>query len=133
MLNAGDFHGIWEMLSLRRLYDGVFARYPMGEQAWGRLTYAPQTMSAFIMSPGWRAGEALPAHENLVSYAARWHYAEGLIRHEVLASSIPAWIGTTLLRAVAPLPDGTLCLLTEVVRNKRGAAVQDELIWRKII
>jgi hypothetical protein len=127
-----DFHGVWEMLSLRRLRDGVFARFPMGEHAWGRLIYAPGTMSAFIMSAGWRAGEALPPFENLVSYAARWSYADGVVRHQVLAASIPAWEGSVLLREAVPQTDGKLLLRTEAHVNKQGARVHDELLWQRV-
>jgi hypothetical protein len=126
------FLGVWEMVSLRRFRDDAFDRYPMGEQAWGRITYGPETMSAFIMSPDWRSGEPVPSFQNLVTYAARWEYADGVIRHHVHASSIPSWEGTMLLRYATQGDDGTLNLRTEAHLNKKGERVHDELLWRKL-
>jgi hypothetical protein len=131
-LSADDFLGTWEMVSLRRMEDGAFNRFPMGEGAWGRIIYGPDTMSAFIMSAAWHAGDDVPAFENLVSYAAHWEFDAGVVRHQVLAASVASWIGTTLVRQASRQPDGTLLLCTAPHVKKNGALVHDELLWRRI-
>lgn len=129
---AEDFLGTWEMVSLRRMEDGEFHRFPMGEGAWGRIAYAPGIMSAFIMSAAWHAGDAVPAFENLVSYSALWELDAGVVRHHVLAASVPSWIGTTLVRKASRQPAGMLLLRTAPHVRKTGTVMHDELLWRRI-
>lgn len=126
--------GVWSLLSLRRFRNGTFYRFPMGEDAAGRLIYTPVgIMAAFLMSREWQAGTAKPEWSSFMSYSARWH-VENLnqVVHDVDTCSISALIGKPLIRYIRHQDDGAMMLLTEPFGTSSGEKSHDELLWRRV-
>jgi hypothetical protein len=122
--------GAWSLASLRRFRDGAFYRCPMGEAATGRLIYdASGTMSAFLASPEWSAGEAEQNWSTFLAYSGRWELDESTVSHMLDACSISSLIGRTLVREIRVTESGDLMLTTDGHVTADGFRTHDELVW----
>jgi hypothetical protein len=125
--------GAWRLETLKRFRDGKFDREPMGHGAMGRLIYdSGGVMSAFLMSQSFKRGEAIQTWDAFLSYSAQWSLRdESTVVHELDYCSIPALIGTPLVRFISWRGDNSMMLSTAPHRTKAGQQSHDELIWQR--
>ncbi len=128
-----DFAGLWTLVDWRRSGDGPFPLdrpSQFGEGARGTLCYeAGGFVSAFLMRADWGTSGQV-AGPGFIAYAGRWRVAGAEVLHEVEFASIPAWVGTTLVREWSFTPQGELVLLTPW-RESAGGRTRDRLTWRR--
>lgn len=130
-MTASPFTGTWQLQSWTAMKNDTPTGYPMGEDALGQIIYAEDGhMCAFLMRSDFAANDAPAEPETCLSYGGKWQFAEGKIAHQVDFSSLPHWVGRTLVRHVAA--DGTLMTLrTEVETSKSGARYEHILVWKR--
>jgi hypothetical protein len=122
--------GVWRLQSLKRFRNGEFYRYPMGEDATGRLFYSAEGLvAAFLMSGDWVAGRAKPSWDHFMSYSGRWHVEDNAVSHVLDAGSISELIGRVLVRYVSWTEDGNLILSTDGHTAGTGEHSSDTLVW----
>jgi hypothetical protein len=119
--------GVWTLADWRRTGERPF---PFGEGARGALCYDRSGfVSAHLMRADWGAtGPATGAGH--VAYAGRWEIVGNEVRHAVEFATIPAWVGTTLVREWSFAPSGELVLLTPWHQSSAGRT-RDTLTWRR--
>lgn len=126
--------GTWRLASLRRFRDGEFDRDTMGADAEGRIIYEKGGyMCAFLMSQAHKKGESAIAWDTFMSYSGRWKLEGDKVTHTLDFSSVPAMIGTDLVRYVEWVDDDTIKLKTAPHTNKAGQATHDELVWHRVV
>jgi hypothetical protein len=136
--------GAWELVSYTEQNhpDGPVT-YPHGPDALGLIMYTPDGyMSAQIMTRGRPAydrpvpdggtvGQSAAAAKGYLAYSGTYTVDEstGDIRHEVLVSLLPNWLGHTQLRH-SQLNDDQLTLSAEAVLTS-GTTVLSTLLWMR--
>jgi hypothetical protein len=122
-----DLIGVWSLAGWTRI-DGQPAQF--GPSVSGRLCYERGGfVSAFLMRTDW--GATGPSEgPGFMGYAGRWRIDGAEVRHDVEFASIPAWVGTTLVREWSFTPEGILVLLTPW-RAAAAGRTRDRLSWRR--
>lgn len=95
--------GTWVLVSwTASASDRAVLPYPMGKDALGQIIYSPDryVLAQLARNPT-SSADADPAVPASIAYGGRVEVSgtASEIRHHVEIASIPAWIGTTLVRA----------------------------------
>jgi lipocalin-like protein len=116
--------------------------YPLGRHADGFLIYSPEGyMSALLCDPDREklgtadrlAGtdqQLAGAARGCISYAGRYEVREKTVRHDVLASLTPDWVGTTLERRYEL--EGERLILTTPQTVMGGREAVAVLVWERV-
>jgi len=125
--------GTWRLVSLRRFRDGEFDRDTMGTDAEGRIIYDPSGhMCAFLVSQDYKAGKVEQNWDTFMSYSGVWKLEDDKVTHSLDFASIPAMIGTDLVRYVEWVDEDTIKLKTAAHKNRAGQDSHDELVWSRV-
>src|SRR4051812_20133035 len=109
MVSTSDLIGTWSLLSYEvGAADGGPMRYPMGQDASGRLTYgADGTVSAFLVSPALvtdqSAGDRalrLAALDTFLAYYGTFELNGSTVTHHITMASGPQIIGLDQVREI---------------------------------
>lgn len=124
--------GTWTLQSWTRTADDGSVSYPYGENAQGRLIYAPSgQMSGFLMDPEYKTLGNKAGRHMVLSYLAQYHLEGDVVHHDVEMSSTPGLIGEALRRQVSLEDDiMTLKTLTSIGREDRGSF--HTLVWQRL-
>ena len=128
-----DLLGTWELMDWRVFADGVFHKFPMGEDAMGQLIYTDAgIMSGFLMRADYKdePPRSPAAAIKCLSYAGTFHIDEDEVHHQVTLSTIPEWIGGPLVRTMEWRGE-QLLLKTDPEIGKDGKGYSNELLWRR--
>jgi hypothetical protein len=136
--------GIWRLASCVRTQKDGSTSLPWGEKPVGQIIYLRNgRMSAQVMRPGRHSTvapgidygssqateqEIREAVVGFVSYFGTYSVDEaaGKVTHYVEAALVPAWVGTSLVRAFQIDSLGQLILTRQVPGEK------DVLVWRRM-
>jgi hypothetical protein len=122
-----DILGAWTLVDWRRTGPNP---YPYGEGARGSLCYdAGGFVFAHLMRADWGT-TGIAAGEGFMAYSGRWSVVGAEVHHAVETASIPAWVGTTLVREWSFGENGDLILFTPW-RDSRVGRTRDQLVWRR--
>lgn len=118
--------GTWRLTSWSADLDGATV-HPYGEDADGMLHYASSGwMYAFLHRKTWlHATDGAPPPSMFAAYSGRWRRSGVKVLHDVVFSSQPVTIGTTLRRDIVRLNHAELVLAAEIM----GAS--HRLAWRR--
>ena len=134
--------GAWRLENYGVLIDGQRRPSILGQAPVGLLIYhADGYMSAIMMAadrPLLNAASllaaddaaALTAARSCIAYAGRFDVAGDQVRHHVLHSLLPDWVGQTLVRTIG-WQDDHLTLSPPDDRTASGKTVQRTLTWRR--
>jgi hypothetical protein len=142
MVDTSLFLGTWRLVSWQIPGEGGEARYPLGADAKGLLTYAPDGyMFAALMAPGrprflggdplgGTAEECRTAMHGYHTYCGRYRFDGDAVIHTVEMSLFPNLIGEDQVRYYR-FDSGRLVLSTPpLVRN--GLSGVARLIWERV-
>jgi hypothetical protein len=118
--------GTWRLESWSATTNGLVI-HPYGEDADGMLHYASTGwMYAFLNARSWlQAPDGAASPELFAAYSGRWRRSGDRVAHDVVFSSRPITIGTTLERNIECLTDTGLVLVAEI------AGASHRLAWRR--
>lgn len=123
--------GTWEMTSFVTTFDDGTTQLSYGPNAAGRICYgADGFMSAHLWDPDrHRPGLPVTGDAPYFSYCGTWRVEGDTVHHAVIASSRPAWAGTTVTRRIVPAGDEVELIADVTFSGKSGQAV---IRWRRI-
>lgn len=141
MLQREQLFGTWSLASWRVFVGGEQREPPLGSDASGQLCYlADGGMAAILvgnrqvqpMRDESNSDIALIRSMGCIAYAGQFE-VEGLdVHHHVRYSSVPSWVGQTLIRSAHQPEPLRLDLATLPTQNRSGQDIVNEICWRKV-
>ncbi|MCW2539392.1 MAG: Lipocalin-like protein [Frankiales bacterium] len=133
-----EIEGTWQLLAWRRIDPDGGISFPLGADAHGLLTYAPDGYMSVVLTAAGRpsipGGDPLggdtqnraEAYSTCLAYAGTWERQGDTVVHRIEDSLFPNWSGAVEPR-LASDRDGQLVLSTE---PKPGGAI-NEIAWMR--
>lgn len=120
--------GVWELVSLGAYRGDTFSRYPLGEDARGRIFYsATGLMNAFLMRGDWGGRDMAELADQVLCYSGRWSVEGDEVFHDVDMATNNTFMGRRLTRKMQWADNGELILFSG---DRAGSHRQ--LRWRRI-
>jgi Lipocalin-like domain len=140
-LVAADLLGTWLLESCEGFCEGEPTLHPLGEHPTGTLLYSPdgwisvaimrEKRTLFAADDILKGSEAEKARaaETYLSYSGRWTLDGDRVKHDVVVSLFPNWIGGRQERRVQ-LEGGRLTLSTDPI-DFGGRSRRVQMSWRR--
>jgi hypothetical protein len=132
--------GTWDLTALEIRPDGGGElTYVLGEHPKGRLTYGSDGQVVVFLAAAdrpainWRMGEVAAelkaeAYDSFVSYRGAWELLGEKMVHHVEFSSVPAYVGTDLVRDISFEGEKLVLSLTLLID---GISYAIRLVWNR--
>lgn len=121
------FVGSWRLVEWTSRSAAGETVHPMGRDALGFILYTPEGRMSAHLAPRPSAPDGAEP-PRAVAYSGPWSTGAGEVRHHVEIATIPAWIGSTLVRSYAFQGGNRLILSTPP--SASGAV--STLVWERI-
>ena len=134
--------GTWRLIAWRRIATDGVVSYPLGRDAQGQLSYAPNgRMSVQITAENRPAMETTDplggdvavraeAYSGYLAYFGTYEVQGDAVVHTIEGSLFPEWSGEKQVRPFT-LADDQLVLRTPPMQTGDGATVVNELSWAR--
>jgi hypothetical protein len=138
-MKASDLVGTWHLLRYEQAAPDGTVILPMGERAFGRLTYSADGYMHALLAPGDRKAfasndvyggnleEKLAAADRFVAYCGRYEVRDGVVIHHAEGSFFPNWVGEELPRQATLAGDHLT--LSAPTAKRGGVSGEARLIW----
>lgn len=120
--SANQFLGSWSLVSFTNQNEQGETIYPLGENAFGRISYGKNGKMMVVLM---RTGREARGDEGFFAYTGNYtiDIAASTVTHHIESCIAPDWIGTDRVRKFEMLDANRI-----VLRPVEGAA---ELIWQR--
>lgn len=141
MLQREQLFGTWSLESWRVFVGGEQREPPLGPHAAGQLCYvADGGMTAILVGDRLEESKenevdsdiALIRTMGCIAYAGYFEVKGLEVHHHVRHSSVPSWVGQTLVRSAHQPEPLRLDLATPRTQNRSGQEIVNEIRWRKV-
>jgi hypothetical protein len=134
--------GTWRLITWRRIATDGTIGYPLGRDARGQLSYAPNGQMGVQITAENRPemGTADPlggdvqaradAYSSYLAYFGTYEVTDDAVVHNIEGSLFPGWSGEKQVRPFA-VTGGELVLRTPPMQSGDGTTVVNELSWAR--